>query len=36
MVNMNIGILDCLKYILQRAGGGVEPAECHFYIYACF
>lgn len=36
MVNKNIGILACLKYILLGAGGGVEPVVCHVYIYACF
>lgn len=36
MVNKNIGILACLKFILLGAGGGVESVECHVYINACF
>lgn len=36
MVNMNIAVLACLKYIFPGTGGGVEPAECHFHMYTCF
>lgn len=37
MVNKNIGIPACLRYMLTGSrGGGVEPVKCHVYIYAYF